>query len=69
MKDSRELITCSAILDGEYGLSDCSLGVPARIGREGILAIEEWHLDPWETEKMQKAGSFVQELCKKMVPV
>jgi len=69
MKDSHELIACSAILDGEYGLSDCSLGVPARIGRKGICAIEEWQLDPWETEKMKNAGSFVQELCKKRIPL
>ena len=30
LKDTRELIVCSAVLEGEYGFSGCSLGVPCR---------------------------------------
>jgi malate dehydrogenase len=67
LKDARELIACSAVLEGEYGLSECSLGVPAHIGRSGIRKIEEWDLDAWETEKMNKAGSFVKALCARAV--
>ncbi|MFA6333915.1 MAG: lactate dehydrogenase, partial [Methanoregula sp.] len=67
LSDTREPAVCSAVLDGEYGLSGCSLGVPVRIGREGILEITEWDLDPWEAEKMQAAGQFVHGLCKKAV--
>jgi malate dehydrogenase len=67
LANARELVACSAILDGEYDLSGCSLGVPVRIGREGIVTIEEWKLDRWEMEKMNEAGSFVQELCRKAV--
>lgn len=63
--DRRQVLPCSCVLDGEYGLSGCSLGVPARIGREGVLEIEEWRLDPWESEKMAEAGAFVQQLCRK----
>ena len=67
LKDTRELITCSAVLEGEYGLSGCSLGVPARIGRNGIRKIEEWDLDAWETAKMNEAGQFVKDLCNRAV--
>jgi malate dehydrogenase len=67
LKDARELIACSAVLEGEYGLSGCSLGVPAHIGRSGIQKIEEWDLDAWETEKMNEAGSFVKGLCARAV--
>jgi len=67
LKDARELIACSAVLEGEYGLSDCSLGVPARIGRNGIQKIEEWNLDRWERAKMNEAGRFVKDLCKRAV--
>jgi malate dehydrogenase len=63
LKDARELISCSAVLEGEYGFSACSLGVPARVGREGIRKIEEWDLDAWERTKMNEAGRFVQDLC------
>lgn len=65
LHDRREVLPCSCVLDGEYGLSGCSLGVPARIGREGILGIEEWDLDPWESAKMAEAGAFVRELCRR----
>jgi malate dehydrogenase len=65
--DTRDLLSCSAVLEGEYGQQGCSLGVPARIGRNGILAIEEWQLDDWENEKMQAAGAFAEGLCRKAV--
>lgn len=67
-EDRRELVACSCILSGEYGLSRCSLGVPARIGRNGITKIEEWPLDQWETEKMKEAGTFVASLCRTVDP-
>jgi malate dehydrogenase len=67
LKDARELIACSAVLEGEYGLSGCSLGVPARVGRNGIRKIEEWDLDAWETAKMNEAGEFVKDLCTRAV--
>ena len=67
LQDARELICCSAVLEGEYGLSRCSLGVPARIGRDGIRKIEIWDLDAWETAKMNEAGEFVKNLCVRAV--
>ena len=65
LDDRREVLPCSCVLDGEYGLANCSLGVPARIGREGILGIEERDLDAWEGAKMAEAGAFVQGLCRR----
>jgi len=67
LSDARELVICSAVLEGEYGISGCSLGVPVRIGKEGIMSIEEWQLDPWEQEKMEEAGTFVKELCRRAI--
>jgi malate dehydrogenase len=65
LRDTRELIACSAILEGEYGISRCSLGVPVIIGSGGIRTIEEWTLDSWEQEKMDEAARFAQDLCRK----
>ena len=67
LDDSRKEIICSSVLEGEYGISGCSLGVPVEIGRDGIRRIAEWKLDAWEREKMGEAGKFVGELCKKAV--
>ncbi|WP_321504523.1 lactate dehydrogenase [uncultured Methanoregula sp.] len=67
LSDKRDLAICSAVLEGEYGITGCSLGVPARIGRDGIHAIEEWSLDPWEQAHMNDAGTFARELSKRAV--
>jgi len=67
LSDKRELAICSAVLEGEYSLTGCSLGIPARIGQDGIHAIEEWHLDTWEQQKMDEAGSFAKELSARAV--
>ncbi len=64
--DARALITCSCILKGEYGIEGCSLGVPARIGRNGIHTIEEWELDDWEGARMKEAAAYVQQLCRRI---
>ena len=67
LSDARELVICSSVLEGEYGISGCSLGVPVRIGKNGIEAIEEWQLDDWEQEKMEQAGTFVGDLCRRAI--
>ncbi|MFA4878212.1 MAG: lactate dehydrogenase [Methanoregula sp.] len=67
LSDKRDLAICSAVLEGEYGISGCSLGVPVRIGRDGIHAIEEWSLDRWEQTHMNEAGSFACQLSRRAV--
>ncbi len=64
--DSRSLVTCSCILSGEYGIEDCSLGVPARVGRNGVYKIEEWKLDNWEQAHFQAAAETTREFCRRV---
>jgi malate dehydrogenase len=52
---------CSTPLEGEYGLSDVSLGVPIRIGREGIREILEFELDATEKRGMDVSAKAVKE--------
>jgi malate dehydrogenase len=65
-RDERKLIPCSCVLTGEYGLSGCSIGVPAIIGKGGILEIQEWDLDDWEEEQFSASGTFITELCRRL---
>jgi len=65
--NSRTSTICSSVLEGEYGLSGCSLGVPVQIDRNGIRKIEEWKLDAWEQAKMDEAGKFAGGLCREAV--
>lgn len=66
LTDSRNNLICSAILDGEFGVSGCSLGVPAVIGRGGILSIQQPELDEWEMAHFRHAASFVSELSRRI---
>ncbi|TAJ44139.1 malate dehydrogenase [Methanofollis fontis] len=61
---SSEVIPCSCIVDGEYGYSGLSIGLPAMIGKEGITRIVEWDLDAWERRKLDEAAMFLQEICR-----
>ncbi|MDD1715916.1 MAG: lactate dehydrogenase [Methanolinea sp.] len=64
VENRRATLTCSCVLDGEYGLSGCSLGVPAVIGREGVSEILDWKMDDWEKSHFTDAGTFVAGLCR-----
>jgi len=64
MTNSHQRHICSSVLEGEYGLHNCSLGVPVIIGNSGIEYIESWNLDEWESEHMKNAGKFVSDICR-----
>lgn len=53
--DQKKMFPCSAMLEGEYNLSDICLGVPAIIGANGIEKIVEIELS--NDEKTQIAES------------
>lgn len=50
--DQKKMFPCSAMLDGEYGLSNICLGVPAIIGANGIEKIVEINLSSEERAQM-----------------
>lgn len=54
--DSKKMFPCSALLEGEYGLSDLSIGVPCIIGKNGIEKIVEVELTDAEKEKLQASA-------------
>jgi len=64
LKGENGPVPCSCILDGEYGFSGCSLGVPALIGKDGIRKIEEWPLDTWEEAHLREAAAFLTDLSR-----
>lgn len=61
--DARRTLPCSIRLDGEYGHSDVSLGVPAVIGRGGIHEIAEWELTDVEQEAFDAAADKLADYC------
>jgi malate dehydrogenase len=57
--DSKKMFPCSALLEGEYGLNDISLGVPCVIGKNGIERIVEISLSDAEKEKLASSAEGV----------
>lgn len=57
--DSQKMFPCSALLEGEYGLSDLSIGVPCIIGKNGIEKIVEIDLDEAEKNKLAESAAAV----------
>lgn len=61
--NSGRVLECSSVLDGEYGLSGVSLGVPVSIGAEGML---EYRL-PELTEAQKERLTAVSDALKKTI--
>lgn len=59
LHDQKKLITCSALLDGEYGEKDLCIGVPCVLGRNGIEKIVEFDLNAEEKELFHKSAEAV----------
>ena len=57
--DSKKMFPCSALLEGEYGLNDISLGVPCVIGKNGIEEIVTISLSDAEKEKLATSAEGV----------
>ena len=57
--DQKKIFPCSAFLEGEYGLSDISIGVPAVIGKDGLEKIVEIELNDAEKAKIQESAAGV----------
>ena len=63
VEDAKELIPLSAVLQGEYGLRDLAIGVPAILGRSGIERIVE--LKGAEDE-LRRSAEIIREKLKEL---
>jgi len=58
----------STYLQGEYGFSDVSIGVPVILGRNGIERILELELMPETKKRLEKSVSTIKQAIKKLNP-
>lgn len=56
LRDTGEVLPCSVVLDGEYGYEETAMGVPAKLGANGIEEVVEWNLDEYERDLMNEAA-------------
>ncbi len=59
--DQKKMFPCSALLAGEYGLSDISIGVPCILGKDGIEKIVSVELNEKEKAKMIESAEGVRK--------
>jgi malate dehydrogenase len=64
--DKQNILPCAAYLDGEYGINGVFVGVPAKLGKNGIEQIIEIKLMPEEEAALKKSVDAVRELIEIM---
>ncbi len=57
--DTKKIFPCSALLEGEYGLSGLCIGVPTVLGKNGIEKIVEINLSSEEKEALVSSAEAV----------
>lgn len=62
--DQKKILPCSAYLEGEYGVSGCFLGVPVKLGSEGIEEILELELSEEEQRLLHASAEKSRELVE-----
>src|SRR5437868_5132677 len=62
LKDKKKVLPCAAYLQGEYGISELFVGVPVKLGKQGIEKIYEIKLKGAEEAALKRSADAVQEL-------
>ena len=61
LNDSKVVVASSALLQGEYGYSDVSVGVPVILGKNGMEQIIEMELDEETKAKFKASVESIQD--------
>ena len=66
MLDQNSVHPVCTRLDGEYGLPDVSLSMPAVIGRSGIIRRMPPQLNSWELERLRESAQYILSTVENM---
>lgn len=64
VRDQKRIFPCCAWLEGEYGMNDIYLGVPVKLGKNGIEEIIELDLNDEEKALLQSSADAVKDVMK-----
>ncbi len=62
LKDKKKIVPCAVHLEGEYGIKGLFVGVPVKLGANGMEQIIEIKLTAEEQAALNKSADAVQEL-------
>lgn len=60
--DRKETMPCAAVLEGEYGIEGSVIGVPVKLGKNGIEGIVELDLSADEKRQLQASAEGIKKL-------
>ena len=66
LRGRNRVMSVSTYLQGEYGFSNLSIGVPCILGKNGVEKILELRLDTEAKEALQKSASTLSDAISKM---
>ena len=64
--DTKQVLPCTAYLEGEYGLDGIYVGVPVKLGAGGIEDVIEFELTAEEAAALKQSAAAVEELVEVM---
>ena len=64
--DKNEILPCTAYLEGEYSIDGLFVGVPVKLGKNGITEIIEMKLTKQEHSELKKSSEAVRTLIKQI---
>jgi malate dehydrogenase len=64
--DKNRILPCAVYLDGEYGIKGAVVGVPVKLGKNGVEQIIELKLTAEESAALKKSAEAVRELARVM---
>jgi malate dehydrogenase len=66
LRDRKRVLPCAVLLQGEFGVRDLFVGVPAVLGRAGLERVFPITLTPEEQTAFERSAGAVQELVDKL---
>lgn len=66
IKDTKKTLPCTVLLEGEYGVNGYFIGVPVKLGKQGVEEVVELKLNVKESEVFKKSLNHVKELVKRL---
>jgi len=64
--DKKQILPCATYLEGEYGLTDVVIGVPVKLGKDGVEEIIELELTAEEKTRLAQSAEAVRKLIRAM---
>ena len=66
LMDKKQILPCTAYLEGEYGINNLFMGVPVKLGEIGVEEIIEFDLNASEKTALHNSADQVRELVSIM---